>query len=54
MTSRRAFREAFDEKHTIAFLDAEVGQLLDPKVFAALEKVVVRRATLTFIDDLHA
>ena len=54
MTSRRAFREAFDEKHTIAFLEAEVGRLLDPKVFAALENVVVRRATLTFIDDLHA
>jgi putative nucleotidyltransferase with HDIG domain len=54
MTSRRAFREAFDEKQTIEFLDAEIGRLLDPKVFAALEKVVVRRATLTFIDDLHA
>jgi putative nucleotidyltransferase with HDIG domain len=54
MTSRRAFREAFDEKSTIAFLEAEVGRLLDPKVFAALERVVVRRKTLTFIDDLHA
>ena len=54
MTSRRAFREAFDEKSTIAYLGAEVGRLLDPTVFAALEKVVVRRKTLTFIDDLHA
>jgi putative two-component system response regulator len=54
MTSRRAFREAYDEKSTIAYLEAEVGRLLDPTVFAALEKVVVRRKTLTFIDDLHA
>jgi putative two-component system response regulator len=54
MTSRRAFREAFDEKSTIAYLEAEVGRLLDPSVFAALEKVVLRRKTLTFIDDLHA
>jgi len=54
MTSRRAFREAYDEKSTIAYLEAEVGRLLDPAVFAALEKVVLRRKTLTFIDDLHA
>ena len=54
MTSRRAFREAFDEKETIEQLKAEVGRLLDPKVFAALEKVVARRMTLTFIDDRHA
>jgi putative nucleotidyltransferase with HDIG domain len=54
MTSRRAFREAFDQKQTIEYLQAEVGRLLDPRVFAALEKVIVRRKTLTFIDDLHA
>jgi HD-GYP domain-containing protein (c-di-GMP phosphodiesterase class II) len=54
MTSRRAFREAFDEQATIGRLEAEVGRLLDPAVFAALRKVVVRRKTLTFIDDLHA
>jgi putative nucleotidyltransferase with HDIG domain len=54
MTSRRAFREAYDSEQTIAYLEDEVGRLLDPEVFAALEKVVVRRTTLTFIDDLHA
>jgi putative two-component system response regulator len=54
MTSRRAFREAFDEKETIEQLQAEVGRLLDPAVFAALEKVVARRMTLRFIDDRHA
>jgi putative nucleotidyltransferase with HDIG domain len=54
MTSRRAYREAFDEQATIERLEADVGHLLDPDVFAALEKVVVRRKTLPFIDDLHA
>ena len=54
MTSRRAYREAFDEQTTICRLEAGVGRLLDPAVFAALQKVVVRRKTLPFIDDLHA
>ena len=54
MTSRRAYREAFDEQATIGQLEADIGRLLDPAVFAALEKVVVRRKTLPFIDDLHA
>ena len=54
MTSRRAYRDAFDEHRAIAHLQAEVGRLLDPKVFAALARVDVRRKTLTFIDDLHA
>jgi len=54
MTSRRAFRDAFDEQATIGHLEAEVGRLLDPAVFVALQKVVVRRMTLPFIDDLHA
>jgi putative two-component system response regulator len=54
MTSRRAYREAFDEQTTIARLEADVDRLLDPAVFAALQSVVVRRKTLPFIDDLHA
>jgi putative two-component system response regulator len=54
MTSRRAYREAFDEQATIGRLSADVGRLIDPDVFAALQKVVVRRKTLPFIDDLHA
>jgi response regulator RpfG family c-di-GMP phosphodiesterase len=54
MTSRRAYREALDEKHVIDDLRTHVGRLLDPAVFAALEKVVIRRRTLTFIDDRHA
>ncbi|MEO6528872.1 MAG: HD domain-containing phosphohydrolase [Gemmatimonadaceae bacterium] len=54
MTSKRAFREAYDRQQTIAYLEDEVGRLLDPAVFVALRKVVLRRKTLTFIDDLHA
>jgi cyclic di-GMP phosphodiesterase len=54
MTSRRAFREAFDEAQTLAYLEEEVGRLLDPVVFAAMQRVVLRRQALTFIDDLHA
>ena len=54
MTSKRAFREAFDQEQTIARLEKEVGRLLDPRVFVALQKVVLRHRALTFIDDLHA
>ena len=54
MTSRRAYREAFDAKQTIAYIEDEVGLLVDPSVFAALERVVSRREALTFIDDRHA
>jgi putative two-component system response regulator len=55
ITSRRAYREAKDPAETIAYLEQkEVGRLLDPNVFAALKKVVLRRKTLTFIDDIHA
>ena len=54
ITSRRAYREAFDEHRAIEHLRTDAGRLLDPAVFAALERVVVRRRTLTFIDDRHA
>jgi response regulator RpfG family c-di-GMP phosphodiesterase len=55
ITSRRAYREAMDATATIDYLErTEVGRLLDPNVFAALKKVVLRRKTLTFIDDIHA
>jgi response regulator RpfG family c-di-GMP phosphodiesterase len=55
LTSRRAFREARSLRETVEYLEANhVGRLLDPAVFAALKRVVLRRKTLTFIDDLHA
>ena len=44
-----------DPRDTIAYLEeTAVGRLLDPQVFSALKRVVLRRKTLTFIDDLHA
>jgi HD-GYP domain-containing protein (c-di-GMP phosphodiesterase class II) len=52
LTSDRAFREAMDPAETLAYLEGTVGRLLDPRVFAALKRVVLRRRTLTFIEDL--
>ena len=54
LTSRRAFRDAMAAGETVTHLEAYVGRLLDPDVFVALKRVVLRRKTLTFIDDLHA
>ena len=55
LTSHRAFREAMEPRETIEYLESQhVGKLLDPRVFAALKKLVLRRKTLTFIDDMHA
>jgi putative two-component system response regulator len=55
LTSRRAFREAMSPREVIDYLEEKhVGRLLDPQVFAVLKKVVLRRKTLTFIDDMHA
>ena len=54
LTSKRAFREAMSPVDTIAHLEKSVGKLLDPEIFAALKRVVLRRKTLTFIDDRSA
>lgn len=54
LTSNRAFREAQGPAETVAYLEAHhVSRLLDPNVFAALKHLVLRRQTLTFLDDLH-
>jgi putative nucleotidyltransferase with HDIG domain len=54
LTSQRAWREAMDPRETITYLGQnEVGRLLDPAVYQALQKVVLRRKTLTFIDERH-
>jgi cyclic di-GMP phosphodiesterase len=50
LTSKRAYREPMEPNQTIEFLREHVGRLLDPEVFKALETVVGRRQTLTFID----
>jgi putative two-component system response regulator len=54
MTSNRAYREAYDTKQAMAYLQDEVGRVLDPVVFAALERVIGRQSALVFIDDAHA
>jgi putative nucleotidyltransferase with HDIG domain len=53
ISSRRAFREAMEPRETIAYLEGFAGRLVDPEVFAALKKVVLRRKTLTFLDERH-
>lgn len=50
LTSKRAYREPMDPDATIKFLEGHVGRLLDPEIYAALQRVVSRRKTLTFID----
>jgi putative two-component system response regulator len=50
LTSKRAYREPMEQQETIEFLKGHVGRLLDPEVYAALQRVVSRRKTLTFID----
>lgn len=51
ITSRRAFRAAKEPRETLMYLEAYVGRLLDANVFNALKRVVLRRKTLTFIDE---
>jgi putative nucleotidyltransferase with HDIG domain len=50
ITSQRAFRGAKPPAETIAYLEEHIGGLLDPEVFDALKRVVLRRKTLTFIE----
>jgi len=54
LTSQRAFRDAMDPRETIDYLEPLSGRLMDPTVFSALKKVVLRRKTLTFLDDVRA
>jgi putative nucleotidyltransferase with HDIG domain len=50
LTSQRAYRQPMEPAETIRFLEGHVGRLLDPEIYAALQRVVSRRKTLTFID----
>jgi putative nucleotidyltransferase with HDIG domain len=55
LTTGRAFRDPMTAPETIDYLEqGHLGRLLDPEVFAALKRVVLRRKTLTFIEDLPA
>ncbi len=53
ITSKRAFRDAKEPRETIAYLEQHVGSLLDGVVYQALKSIVLRRKTLTFIDERH-
>ena len=53
LTSRRAYRDPISRADSLELLRAQVGRLLDPHVFAALERVVKRGSTLVFIDAVQ-
>lgn len=53
ITSQRAFRDAREPRETIEYLEQHVGSLLDAVVYQALKSIVLRRKTLTFIDERH-
>ena len=50
LTSRRAYRPALQAGEAIELLETKVGTQLDPEVFAALRRCVLRRRSLTFIE----
>jgi HD-GYP domain-containing protein (c-di-GMP phosphodiesterase class II) len=52
LTSKRAYRDPLTPEATIELLRREVGRLLDPRIYEALETIVLRRKSLVFID-LH-
>ncbi len=54
LTTRRPYREPMEAQETIEYLASQVGQLMDPRVYAAMRAVVERRKSLVFIDDLGA
>jgi len=55
LTSSRAYRAPMTSADTMEYLGRDhVGSLLDPRVFAAMQRVVQRHRKLVFIDDLNA
>lgn len=54
LTSRRAYRDPLTPEATLELLRSnQIGQLLEPRVFEALQQIVSRRKTLVFIDVVH-
>lgn len=49
LTSRRAYRESLDATRAIEYMESLCGTLVDPAVFAALQRVVARGDNLPFI-----
>jgi len=53
LTSKRAYRDPLTQQATLDLLEAHVGRLLDPRVFAALQTVVGRGTSLVFLDEIE-
>jgi putative two-component system response regulator len=53
LTSKRAYRDPLTPEDTLDLLRGQSGRLLDPRIYEALDTIVLRRKTLVFIDDLH-
>jgi putative two-component system response regulator len=51
LTSRRAYRPAMTIEDTVDYLAAHAGGLLDPSVYAALQRVVTERRVLGLTAD---
>lgn len=51
LTSRRSYRPAMSLEDTVDYLAAHVGGLLDPEVYAALQRVVAERRVLGLTAD---
>ncbi len=53
LTSQRAYRDPRSPRDTVRYLAARAGDLLDPRVYAALSNVILRRKSLvaSFIED---
>lgn len=51
LTSRRAYRPAMSVEDTIDYLEAHAGGLLDPNVYAALQRVVNEKRVLGLAAD---
>lgn len=51
LTSRRSYRPAMSLEDTVDYLAAHVGGLLDPTVYAALQRVVAERRVLGLTAD---
>lgn len=51
LTSRRAYRPAMTIEDTVDYLAAHAGGLLDPNVYAALQRVVAERRVLGLTAD---
>lgn len=53
LTSSRAHRGAMSDEAALAILEAASGRLLDPRIFATLERVVRQQQSLVFLDPAN-